>query len=78
MVLINAIKAIAKGKAKLRAPKLAHIIHKGEYGFHLAYFGGVFAEGHGFYRYAAAVVLVLMVASIFVVEEAAEAAAEVA
>lgn len=40
-------------------------IHEGSHYAHLAYFGGVFFEGHGFYSMMGGLLLILGVAALF-------------
>jgi hypothetical protein len=52
----------AKVSSSHRAHKAAHVTN---HGFHLAYLGAVFIEGHGLYASAAGLLFVTVVISLF-------------
>lgn len=51
----------------MKIKKLTHWLIEHGHGYaHLAYFGGVFVEGHGFYSTMGGVLLLMGIAAIFV------------
>lgn len=63
-----AMKIVKAAKARwLNYRHHAHkYLHEGHHYAHLAYFGGVFIEGHGFYSSMGGVLFVLVLVSSFV------------
>lgn len=74
--MFAAAKALIAGQSvSFHFPKPAHLFHKAEHSCHLCYFGLVFLEAHGLYRWAALALLVFGAADFFVkVEPMVEAA----